>query len=71
MSAIRGDGRQIANALMALDLFESIETGKKPFCSEVDGRWTIEMISGIYQSQKAGGPVRFPLHERRHPLDTM
>jgi len=71
MSMIRGEGRQIANALMALDLFEAIETGKKPFCSEIDGRWTTEMISGIYQSQKTGGPVRFPLRERRHPLETL
>lgn len=71
MSMIRGDGRLIANALMVLDLFEAIETGKKPFCSEIDGRWTIEMISGIYQSQKTGGPVRFPLNERRHPLKMM
>jgi predicted dehydrogenase len=68
---IRGEGRQIANALMVLDLFEAIETGKKPFCSEIDGRWTIEMISGIYQSQKTGGAVRFPLAERRHPLETL
>lgn len=71
LSMIRGGGRQIANALMALDLFEAIETGKKPFCSEVDGRWTVEMISGIYQSQKSGGPVRFPMRERRHPLGTL
>lgn len=71
MSMIRGEGREIANALMVLDLFEAIETGKKPFCSEVDGRWTIEMISGIYESQKSGGPARFPLRERRHPLNTL
>lgn len=71
MSMIRGEGRQIANALMVLDLFEAIETGKKPFCSEIDGRWTIEMISGIYQSQKTGGPARFPLKDRRHPLETL
>jgi hypothetical protein len=71
MPMIRGEGREIANALMVLDLVEAIETGKKPFCSEVDGRWTIEMISGIYESQKSGGPARFPLRERRHPLNTL
>ncbi|MEZ5365811.1 MAG: Gfo/Idh/MocA family oxidoreductase [Bryobacterales bacterium] len=58
----------LANALMALDLIDAIEQNRKPACSEVDGRWTIEMISGIYGSQLAGKPLRFPLDERRHPL---
>ena len=60
--------RQLANALMALDLLEAIERDRKPACNEEDGRWTIEMISGIYGSQLAGRPLSFPLEDRRHPL---
>ena len=60
--------RELANALMALDLIDAIERDRKPVCSEIDGRWTIEMICGIYGSQLAGKPLHFPLAERRHPL---
>jgi predicted dehydrogenase len=60
--------RELANALMALDLLDAIDRGRKPACNEEDGRWTIEMICGIYGSQLAGRPLRFPLEERRHPL---
>lgn len=62
------DAALIANALMVRDLIDAIERDRKPLCDEEDGRWTIEMISGVYQSQKAGRPVAFPLAERRHPL---
>jgi predicted dehydrogenase len=62
------DAALIANALMVRDLIDAIERDRKPLCNEEDGRWTIEMISGVYQSQKAGRPVTFPLAERRHPL---
>lgn len=62
------DARLLANAFMVRDLIEAIEHDRKPLCSEEDGRWTIEMISGVYQSQKAGRPVKFPLADRRHPL---
>ena len=61
----------IANALMVLDLFQAIEQDRKTACNEEDGRWTVEMISGIYEAQRSGGRVMFPLKERRHPLDRM
>jgi predicted dehydrogenase len=60
-------GYDIANGLMVLDLLEAIEKDRKPACSEIDGRWTIEMISGIYRSQIEGKPLRFPLADRRWP----
>lgn len=61
--------REIANALMVRDLLKAIETGGKPGCSEEDGRWTIEMIHGIYHAQKAGRRISLPLRERTHPLE--
>jgi predicted dehydrogenase len=62
-------GRQVANALLVSDLVRAIEQDRKPCCNEDDGRWTIEMVSGIYQAQKTGGRVNFPLESRDHPLD--
>jgi predicted dehydrogenase len=64
----QAEGNDIANGLMVADLFDAIEKDRKPACSEIDGRWTIEMISGIYRSQIEGRPVVFPLAERGWPL---
>lgn len=62
------DGPQVANALMVADLVRAIERGGKPCCSETDGRWTIEMVHGVYAAQKSGARVMLPLADRRHPL---
>lgn len=62
-------GRQAANALMVADLVRAIEQDRKPCCNEDDGRWTIEMIHGVYQAQKSGARVEFPLKSRRHALE--
>lgn len=60
----RMDKRERVNHLMALDLVEAIETGREPICSARDGRWTVEMVSAIYQSQMSGGKVAFPVKKR-------
>jgi predicted dehydrogenase len=57
-----------ANNTMALDLLEAIEQGREPACSARDGRWPVEMIAGIYQSQIKCARVAFPLTDRRDPL---
>jgi predicted dehydrogenase len=62
------DGRELANALMVADLVRAIETGAKPCCNEEDGRWTIEMVHGVYAAHRSGGRVTFPLPARTHPL---
>lgn len=71
MAKIHGGGVDIANGLMALDLLDAIEKNRKPACSEEDGRWTTEMITGIYQAQIGGDRVSFPLRDRRHPLSRL
>jgi predicted dehydrogenase len=68
---IEAEGVDLANGLMVLDLLDAIEKDRKPACSETDGRWTIEMISGIYRSQIEGKPVTFPLSDRDWPLDSL
>jgi hypothetical protein len=54
--------------MMVGDLQEAIEQDREPACSARDGRWTIEMVTGIYQSQVSGARVEFPLAKRSHPL---
>jgi len=62
---------EIANALMVADLLRAIEHDGKPCCNEDDGRWTIEMVHSIYQAQKTGGRVKYPLLDRTHPLTSL
>lgn len=62
-------GRQTANALLVSDLIRCIEQDRKPCCNEKDGRWTVEMVHGVYQSQKSGSRIEFPLKLRSHVLE--
>jgi predicted dehydrogenase len=55
------------NALMAADLMEAIESGRDPVCSARGGRWTIEMVAGIYESNLIGARVKLPLAKRSGP----
>ena len=57
-----------ANNLMVQDLLEAIAKDREPICGARDGRWTIEMVTGVYQSQISGGRVTFPLRDRHNPL---
>lgn len=50
------------------NLIHAIETDTQPLCSGHDGRWTIEMVAGAYESQRTRSRVDLPLRERRHPL---
>ena len=57
--------------LMVADMVKAIEEDRKPAVNEEDGRWTIEMILSVYQSQKTASRVTFPLTDRGHPLETL
>ena len=67
----QAEGRGLANALLVDDLLNAIESDGKPVCSEHDGRWTTEMITSVYQSQKTRARVELPLKLRGHPLETL
>jgi hypothetical protein len=56
---------------MVLDLIEVIEKDRKPACSQIDGRRTIEMTSRIYRSQIERKPVTLPQANRSWPLDLL
>ncbi len=51
-----------------LNLIHAIENDTQPLCSGNDGRWTIEMVSAVYQSQKEKQRIPFPLQFRKNPL---
>ena len=53
----------------AWDLLQAITEDRQPRASAADARLVQEMIQGIYASQLAGETLRFPLSDRKHPLE--
>ena len=64
-------GLEAHSTSLVEDLVRAIEEDRDPLVSARDGRWTIEMILSIYESQKTGSRVTFPLIDRRHPLESL
>lgn len=51
------------------DLIAAIHENRDPLCSVKDGRVILEMIMGIFESQRLNGQrVTLPLKDRGHPL---
>ncbi|HEX2036128.1 MAG TPA: Gfo/Idh/MocA family oxidoreductase [Chloroflexota bacterium] len=63
-------GRQAPyHTAMVEELLAAIEQGREHRSSGVDGRWALEMVMGVYESQRRGGArVSLPLRYRDHPL---
>lgn len=57
-----------ANLALVMDLLEAIEQDREPRASGREARWTIEMAMAVYESQRTGGRVYFPLRRRDHSL---
>jgi len=49
-------------------LIQAIETNTQPVCSGYDGRWAVEMVAAVYESQRTKARVSFPLADRDNPL---
>lgn len=55
--------------LPARDLIAAIRENREPLCSGAEGRTTIEMIMGIFESHRqSGARVVLPLKNRENPL---
>jgi predicted dehydrogenase len=66
------DGGLLAgNILACRDLMESIQEDRHPECSMYEGRWTVEMICGVFESHRVKKPVALPLENRVHPLSQL
>lgn len=57
------------NVAAANDLIDAIEGQREPLCSAHDGRAAIEMILAVFESQRTGQPVPFPLQINDNPLE--
>lgn len=53
---------------MIEDLLAAIEEEREPISSGYDGRAALEMILAVYESQRTGARVLFPMENREHPL---
>ena len=45
------------------DMMDAVAKDRRPYIDAVAGRNALEMVLAIYQSQKTGQPVRFPLRD--------
>jgi predicted dehydrogenase len=50
------------------DLIDAIEQNREPLCSAEEARTTIAMILAVFESQRTGAPVSFPLSIKGNPL---
>jgi predicted dehydrogenase len=65
---MKDGGLHAGNVLAVKDLIAAIEEDRQPECNAYEARWTIEMIAGVFDSQRTGGPVKLPLENRQNPL---
>jgi predicted dehydrogenase len=56
------------NVLAVMDLIAAIEEGRPPTTNINDSLQATEMIVAVFESQRLGHPVRFPLKNRQNPL---
>jgi predicted dehydrogenase len=59
---------EAGNVTACKDLIAAVEQDREPECSIYEGRATIEMISAVFESHRAGGSVPMPLKNRENPL---
>ena len=61
-------GLPAGNVAACIDLIHAIEEDRQPEASIYEGRQTIAMIAAVFESQRLGRPVSFPLETRVNPL---
>ena len=61
-------GLSAGNVLAVQDLIAAVEEDRQPFSSIYQARTATEMIVAVFESQRLGRPVQFPLENRQNPL---
>jgi predicted dehydrogenase len=61
--------QHLSNVAMVQDLLDAVQSGRQPMCSEIDGRWTVEMVAAVYQSHLTGRRLSLPLQDRTSGLE--
>ena len=62
------DFQVLSNVAIIRELLIAFEEKRHPMASAEDGRWSLEMIHGIYASHLAGKSLKLPHSNRTHPL---
>jgi predicted dehydrogenase len=65
---LKDGGLHAGNVLAVKELIAAIEENRQPQGSVYDARAAIEMIVAVFDSQRQGRPVSFPLETRQNPL---
>jgi predicted dehydrogenase len=66
---LENSGLEGGGILAVNDLLSCIgQPDRQPRCSMYDARWTIEMISAVFESHRQGTTVALPLANRQNPL---
>lgn len=65
---LKEGGLDAGNVLACMDLIDAIEDDRQPEANIYEGRTTVEMITAVFASAKAKGPVTMPLADRESPL---
>ncbi len=70
MEPLEGDNHT-GNVVACRDLIDAIEQDRLPECNILEARMTVEMIAAVFESHRAGGPVKIPLQTRKNPLSLL
>ncbi len=62
------DGLHGGNVRAVMDLIAAVEEDRQPISNIQEARTATEMIVAVFESQRTGGPVKFPLANRQNPL---
>jgi predicted dehydrogenase len=65
---LQNEALQGGNVLALKDLIAAVEEDRQPISNVYEARTATEMIVAVFESQRTGGPVQFPLKNRRNPL---
>jgi predicted dehydrogenase len=65
---LKDGGLPAGNVLAVKDLIAALEEDRLPESNMYEARTATEMIVAVFESQRVGGPVTFPLSNRQNPL---
>jgi len=65
---LKDGGLHAGNVLAVKDLIAAVEGDRQPECNIGEVRTATEMIVAVFESQRLGAPVSFPLKNRQNPL---
>ena len=66
--AVKG---QSGNIAAITDLIAAVEQDRQPAANLQSARVATEMIVAVFESQRLGKPVNWPLENRQNPLEMM